>query len=176
MLEIAASFPTVREAFRDHILRLHAKEHVEQVIGVAAHQRSGQCDQPAARPRQYSKSVTLGSVDPANWCNSSAIAKSNQPFMNLPIYSTGAILWIFVRSACHSGENSFVPPLRALNLFTDLQLIKVQAREPLPISILDRCARIRIDRASEFRTGFCRQEGMAPEIGKLPFVFWDDEH
>ena len=61
-LKVAPPLAAVGEAFADHRVRFHAIEDVEQIVGIAAHQRAGECDQPLCRPSQYAKAIALRRV------------------------------------------------------------------------------------------------------------------
>jgi hypothetical protein len=62
LLEITPPLAAIRKAFGDHRAGFHAKEDVEQVVGIAAHQRAGEGDQPLRGASQDAKAVALSGV------------------------------------------------------------------------------------------------------------------
>ncbi len=57
LLEVAPPLAAVGEAFTGHRVRFHAIEDVEEIVGVAAHQRARQRDQLAGCAFQHAQAV-----------------------------------------------------------------------------------------------------------------------
>ena len=61
-LKIPPSLPAVGEALADHHVRLHAVEDVEKVVRIAAHQSSGERDQPLRGAAEDAEAIALRRV------------------------------------------------------------------------------------------------------------------
>ena len=59
LLKVAPSLAAVGEAFACHRVRFHTVEDVEEIVGVAAHQRAGERDQLAGCASQHSEAIAL---------------------------------------------------------------------------------------------------------------------
>jgi hypothetical protein len=62
LLKVAPPLAAIRKAFGDHHVGFHAKEDVKEVVRIAAHQRSGEGDQPLRGASQDAEAVALSGV------------------------------------------------------------------------------------------------------------------
>ncbi len=62
LLKVPPSLPSIGEALAHHRARLHPVEDVEEIVGVSAHQRSGQSNQLLGGSSQHAEAISLRGV------------------------------------------------------------------------------------------------------------------
>ena len=167
--------PSVGEALAHHRVRLHPVEDVEQVVRVAAHQRSGERDQSLRRASEHAKSVALRRVA------GQLVQFVGDGEVEPPAHVAPDILdWRHALNARpvslpQRGEASGAAAGRGQSL-RDLEFVsEVKRGKLLHLGVEDGNAGIRIDDAAQIRTGLCLEIDVLPEVTQLAFVLARDK-